>query len=60
MSGGQQLGQVVLDVLAGDEQQLVTTLQRVIGAWHDDTAIAQDRDQRGVGRPLDLADPLAS
>ena len=39
-----QARQLILDVLAGHEQELVAGLQRVIRVWHDHAPVPQDGD----------------
>ena len=59
LAGREEALQFLLDVLRGDEEQLVARLQRVFRLRHQHPALAQDRHQRRVGRPLDGPDLLA-
>jgi signal transduction histidine kinase len=56
--GGEQPLEFLLDILRGDEEQLVAALQRVLRLRHEHPPLAQDGDQGDVRGPLDRADLL--
>src|SRR6266545_7392572 len=56
---GEHLLELGLGLVGGDEEQLVVELQGAVRVRGEDAALAEDRDQGGVGGPGDVADPGA-
>ena len=49
--GRQHVGELLLVVLGGDEEQFVAGLQRAVGVRRPGVAVTDDRDQHDVARP---------